>query len=391
MKVGTGNGAIQVVGAALTLVLLTACHDDPVLSFSMPESGPLPVDAAHPDAAPPSMDASPRHSPDATVPVMDAAKAPPDHDAEKDASRADSGEAGMPDAMAQGETGAPVPPCSAPVDPAHAKACLVFTPETVRFESDATLDGNGTLVLRIFGTPDPSQAPLAGAALPPLPDGGVGEMNVASLPQLDFEGLPDTVYIYAVFVDNPAWFLDTSGLTYGTFVGGLNLGSGLSPRPAIKPVALKKGAGTLVPIFMTAMRRFTSTVEVALPDGGGPEGDGQGPLSVGVFQQASPAGAQVFGSATLPCVDSHALPVAVSGFFYGSGANWFAAQIDDFGVGTAAPAGALVSLVPPLNIPEAQKLTVADDAYSVSIPRLQLTTVLPGDPMKPDFHCPLGP
>jgi hypothetical protein len=138
---------------------------------------------------------------------------------------------------------------------------------------------------------------------------------------------------------------------------------------------------------LTAMRRFTSEVTVAL-DGGAPLGDGEGPLSVGVFRQEAPAGAQVFGSAAIPCADVARAPIPVSGFFYGSGDNWFGAQLDDFGLGGTTPPGALVSLVAPQFIPAEQKVSVPVDAYSVSIPFLALTAVLPKTPGPDAVSCP---
>jgi hypothetical protein len=181
--------------------------------------------------------------------------------------------------------------CPAPADRSKGKACLVFNPEAIRFEAAPELDGKGTLLVRVFDTdvPGPTTHTLAEVVYPPQADGGAREVSVNELPSLEVDGLPETVYVFAVFADNPAYLELAGGLTYGTFVGGLNLASGLQPTPGFRPVSLPAGVGTVVDMKLTAMRRFTSEVTVAL-DGGAPLGDGEGPLSVGRRRESADPG-----------------------------------------------------------------------------------------------------
>ena len=145
---------------------------------------------------------------------------------------------------------------------------------------------------------------------------------------------------------------------------------------------------------MTAMRKFVANVTLGLPDAGPFAGDGQGPLSIGVFRTALPGGAKIYGSATLPCADAHKLPATpLAGFFYGSGPTWFAAQIDDFAAASETnpvPSGALISVDPlTQQIPSAQKVTVAADAYAVVVESpLELSAILPPDGRPDNAHCP---
>ena len=58
------------------------------------------------------------------------------------------------------------------------------------------------------------------------------------------------------------------GLTYGMFVGGLDLTNGLRPPPPIRAVTLVAGEGKVVSTPLRALRRFHSKVVFAFPDGG---------------------------------------------------------------------------------------------------------------------------
>jgi hypothetical protein len=365
-----------------------ACSDDKKPSQVAPDGGSTRGDASSDASTHPKSDAKVPPPPDAPTGTETGTPGKPDGHV-----GTDSGPRG--DAAADGAP--PGSKCTAPADATKAKACLTFDPEAIKFETNpayqGTLDGKGVLVIRIFDGPSPATAHvLGGLVYPPLPDGGVGEARVDSLPQLDFDGLPETVYVFAVFADNPLWFQNTAGLTFGTFVAGLDLSGGLKAALPVKPVALAKGKGTPVNLNMTAMRLFRSEVALGLPDAGPFGGDGQGPLSVGVFGQALPGGAAIFGTASGLCVDAHKLPVPVTGFFYGSGPLWFAGQIDDFNAASPTnpvPAGALVSIDPATQlIPDSQKVVVAADAYVVTVPTLVLTAVLPTDSRLTDYHCP---
>jgi hypothetical protein len=260
-----------------------------------------------------------------------------------------------PDTGPDGDGG---PTCSNPANATRGKACLVFTPQQITFaDAGPLLDGNGTLLIHVFGTANPGDTtpPLAQVVYPPPnADGGLNQTSVYSLPQIDIDNLPTdldgspgNVYIRTLFVDNPLWFQTQKGLTYGMFVGGYNLNQGVQPPPPLRAVALTTGAGTVVRQPLTALRRFSTMVALGLPDGGTLAGNGQGPMSLGAFIQASPAGQPVFGGLQVPCVDVTKGPVAAAGFFYTTGADldfWIGAQVDDFGIGGDSPPGSIVSL-----------------------------------------------
>ena len=308
---------------------------------------------------------------------------------------------------AAGSDGDGGPNCTNPAMAGRGKACLVFTPETMQVaNADPQLDGRGTLFIHVFGTPTPGDTtlPIAQIIYPPPGDAGLNQTSVyGGLPQIDIDdlpidldGSPGTVYIRTLFVDNPAWLLTQRGLTYGMFVGGFNLNNGVQPPPPLRPVMLDTtGKGTVVPQPLTALRRFSTVIAMGLPDGGAPAGNGQGPLSVGAFVQASPANASVFGGAQAPCVDVTKGNIAVTGFFYAIGGErdfWFGAQVDDFGAGTQSAPGALVSLTALGEIPPPQRITITADQYSATIPQVTLTGVRPPAPDAgvDNVSCPTG-
>jgi len=327
-------------------------------------------------------------------------------------SDADSSAASDAEASVQVD-GDAAPQCTGPAVSTNASACLVFTPEMMNLlnggdaGTDPRLDGMGRLLVQVYDTATPTiptsdagDAGLPQALVtiewpPPLADGGMQpEVSVNSLPVIPIDGLPATVYIRAFFIDNNAWFLDPTNLTYGMWVGGMNLANGVLPAPAPPPdlrqVSLTVGRGTFVPMPMLAMRRFSSDVVLALqqPDGAAetPIGNGQGPLSVAVLEQAAVANAQFFGGVQTACTDMTKGPVPVTGFFYvenNTGDTYFGALLDDFGLlspTVTTPPGALISLAPGQVIPPMQKVTVAADQYSVGpsqLPFIALTTVIP--------------
>ena len=307
-----------------------------------------------------------------------------------------------PDTGPDGDGG---PTCTNPSNATRGKACLVFTPEQITFaDAGPQLDGQGTLFIHVFGTPTPGDTtvPLAQIIYPPPNDsGGLNQTSVYALPQIDIDNLPTdldgspgNVYIRTLFVDNPLWLQTQKGLTYGMFVGGYNLNLGVQPPPPLRAVPLTTGAGTVVRQPLTALRRFTSTVVLGLPDGGAPAGDGQGPMSLGAFVQASPANAPVFGGLQVPCADVTKGPIPVAGFFYTTANDrdfWFGGQVDDFGVGGNTPPGSLVSLTSLGEIPGPQHITITGDQYSASIPQITLTGVRPPpDGGVDNVSCPAG-
>jgi len=100
-----------------------------------------------------------------------------------------------------------------------------------------------------------------------------------------------------------------------------------------------------------------------------------------------------------PCVDITKGAVQVRGLFFGDGDVWFAGQVNDFGLQTANPEGALVSLVPVpsgdagvvMRIPDSQKVTVGATQYSVTIPQITLTGTIPLQGTPAPFACPVTP
>ena len=284
------------------------------------------------------------------------------------------------------------PTCTNPSNATKAKACLVFAPEQITFaDAGPLLDGNGTLFINVFGTPTPGDTtpPIAQVIYPPPnADGGLNQTGVYALPPIDIDNLPTdldgspgSVYIRILFVDNPLWLQTQKGLTYGMFVGGYNLNNGVQPPPPLRAVPLTTGSGTVVRQPLTALRRFSTVVALGLPDGGSLAGNGQGPMSLGAFNQASPAGSPpVFGGLQVPCVDVTKGPVPIAGFFYSVGGDrdfWIGAQLDDFGIGGDSPPGSLVSLSAMGEIPAPQRITITADQYSATIPQVTLTGVRP--------------
>jgi hypothetical protein len=326
------------------------------------------------------------------------------------------------DALSDGDGG---PQCPPPTDSSKARACLAFSPEVMNLlnggdaGTDPRLDGMGRLLIQVFDTSTPSipsdagdgglAAPLATILYPPpLADGGMlPEVGVYSLPVIPIDGLPATVYIRTLFIDNPEWFLNRTSLTYGMFVGGVDLSSGVRPLPAPPPpllsVSLTVGQGKIVTQPLTALRRFKT--QIGLYPGLTPAGNGQGPLNAAVFEQAAPVGAQIFGGAQVPCVNMTSGAYALSGFFYNNATNtkWFGADLDDFNLESAnvtIPPGSLVSIsvddAGNQVIPPNQRVVVANDQYSVDmgeLPQITLTAVVPGlgsvNPPPTDVVCPV--
>ncbi len=293
-----------------------------------------------------------------------------------------SAEAGTPDGG---------PACSAPANAADAKVCLTFDPEKITVLDRPDLDGKGTLIIQAFDTANPSSTtvPLKTIFYPPPTDAGLATTDVYSLPQIDIDGLPETAYVRVLFVDNPAWFLTQSGLTYGMFIGGFDLTQGVLPPPALRALPLTKGKGTLKAETLTALRLFTTTVK--LMDSVTPADDGQGPISVGAFDVAAAAGQPVLGGVQLPCTDITKGPVNVTGFLYGSGDFWLIGQLDDFNQGGLSKPGSIVSLGGGTNgqsAPDSQKVTVAADQYSLSVQQVTLNFVIPGSTGFAPYACP---
>jgi hypothetical protein len=256
-------------------------------------------------------------------------------------------------------------------------------------------------------TPGPTTQPIAQPIqIPPPPSDGGAQTQIALSavpPVIPIDNLPATAYFRVLFVDNLAWFappINRQILVYGMFIGGYDLTMGLEPAPGLRAVTLPAGAGTVVPMPLRALRKFSTQVALYRTDAGPiqPLDDGQGPLSVAAFRQSDPRNAIVYGGFRGPCVDITKGNVPVAGLFFGSGDHWFAGQVNDFGLSTPNPEGALVSLVPVpegdagtvMRIPDSQKVTVGATQYSVTIPQITLTGTIPLQGTPASFQCPVS-
>jgi hypothetical protein len=313
-----------------------------------------------------------------------------------------------------------------------ARACLVFSgTDQVNPVADggvAALDNMGTLLVEVFasGTPadggadggaaSPIAAPIA---IPPPNDAGVFTMEIpvsslTSLQPIPIDVPVTTAYILTYFIDNPAGFqaAQQGTLTYGMYVGGLDLTGGIQPVPPLRPVTLTTGQGTIVSQYLTAMRRFDTVVVrlPLLPDGGGllppaAGGDGTGPIAVGVYRDPHPDPTKVYGGALATCADIvHEAPYPMTGFFYTPGAGgtiYYNGALNDFGdTTTLPPLGSMVSVaLDDAGLPVAppqQTFAVGANDYYVTVPPVVLTTTQSaafpdGGPITDFVHCPFPP
>lgn len=213
-----------------------------------------------------------------------------------------------------------------------------------------------------------------------------GEIAVDDLPTLREElELPSTVYVRAVFVDNPAAVAeDDLDITWGVWVGGLDLSNGLTDDVPLTPVTIEVGQGNLVKVPLTALRKLDVTVSSTAS----PEGNGQGPLSVIALDTEVPTDeSNAFGIAEVPCADvSGGQEVELSGFVLGTGPYWVAGMLRDLNTEGDLPPGSLAAIdfsgASPV-IPV--QLTYGETDYVVSV-AIDLTHVqpVPGDAGTPD-------
>ena len=307
-------------------------------------------------------------------------------------------EAGTDSSVDGGHDAGP-PPCSPPENANDAKVCLTWKPDTITpVTSDPNLDLVGLMIIQFFDTPNPATGAAGFKELtyPSLPDGGgLRTTNIHDLPQIDVDGLPETVYMRVIFVDNvPGFFSNPTTLTWGLFVGGFDLTAGVVPKPALRKLTLKKGAGTLHLTSLTALRKF-SIGSIELATGTTPPDDGQGPLSVGAFNTDLPSNAPVLGGVELGCKNITAGPIQnVTGFLYGPGNNgnfWIGAQLDDYNQGGTIKPGFIVSLggTGGQTIMDSQKVTLTPDQYSVTLAKVSLNYVIPISGTPPaHYACP---
>ena len=287
--------------------------------------------------------------------------------------------------------------CAPPIDPAKSAICLTLSPEAIAFMSDPALDGKGYLVAQAFGVAVPdlgdggSVAALATVVLPGG-DAGVdaGPVDLShSLPVVRFDGLPQTAFVRAIFVDDPG---PAAGLHAGDWLAGYDMSAGIYKGVPLAPQALTAGEGTAVTLNLVALRKMTITLgrTAAL------EGNGQGPATVlAASQQNLGAGAHLFGLGTAPCANvSGTLTADVAGFVFGQGPYFVTGVLDDFGAsdgGAFFAAGSLSSLEVTADggaqIPAANALSYAPTAYAVT-KTIALGFVGPGDAGTDGVTCP---
>ena len=91
----------------------------------------------------------------------------------------------------------------------------------IHFQDVGKVGKRGTLIVQAFdtATPDATTVPLKSVTYPPAPR----TTSLGSLPRIDLDGLPETVYLRVFFIDNAKWFAHPDVLTYGMFVGGFDL------------------------------------------------------------------------------------------------------------------------------------------------------------------------
>jgi hypothetical protein len=293
-----------------------------------------------------------------------------------------------------GSTGEGGSTCAPPTDPSKSALCLTLTPESIAFTSDPAFDGKGWLIAQVFDTALPdypdggSKPPLAAMELPPgLPDGGTIDLS-QPVPVLRFDGLPSTVYVRAVFEDNP---MPPTAVGAGTWLAGYDLSNGVHSQLALVNQALPTGSGTSINLPLVALRQMIITLDRTVT----PAGNGQGPAEVIATPDQSPtSGSPVFGIGTSPCtkVDGTNMGV-VPGLVIGKGPYWVAAVLDDFGTsdgGTGLPPGALTSLDldgGSYQLPAANQLAYAPNAYQVAL-TVSLNLVVPGAPSMDSVSCP---
>jgi hypothetical protein len=298
-------------------------------------------------------------------------------------------------------------PCPGPSTAGMGKICLYLNPEVITPQIATDLDGQGQLYVFLYRDAAATQfvTPIP-IIYPPPTDGGLPpQTDVYDLPMVPIDNIPSdltTIYIRAIFADNPAW-RPQLGLSHGIFVGGVQLAQGLNTPPPLAAVAVTPGAGRNHTMFMTAMRKLTTQV-YRYPGIPAP-GNGQGPLVVGLFKTDDARGAPAQGGFRATCVNSNNYPLPtsdaappapgypVTAYFFGSGQFWVGAQIDDYGLGQNPSSGALVSVV--LNdagverLPPNQRIQVAEGQYSTTLPAIVLTGVVPDAPASDNVSCPV--
>jgi hypothetical protein len=207
-----------------------------------------------------------------------------------------------------------------------------------------------------------------------------------------------------LFIDNPRWHPQRNPLTYGMFVGGLQLGEGVQTPPNLSEVTVNPGQGRNHTMVLTPLRKLTTRVSKFQPVT--PAGNGQGQLVLGVFQTDDPRSDIAIGGARPGCINANNYPWApsdaaawpdgyeVNAFFFsnGAGSYYVGGQVDDYNIGANPSSGALVSVIRNdagvERLPPSQRFSVTATQYAVTVPRVLLTAVLPGAPPTDTYSCP---
>jgi hypothetical protein len=307
------------------------------------------------------------------------------------------------DAMHGGEGSTPqdggapeggVAPCPPPADPSKASLCLMLAPEDIAFTGDPRFDGKGWVGVQVFDSafpdsPDGGSKPaLATAVLPAgAPDAGTIDLS-QGVPMVPFDGLPDTVYVRAIFIDNPA---PTGAIAAGTWIAGYDLSNGIQNKLPLYAQTLTRGSGTSITLHLVALRELIVTMNRSVA----PAGNGEGPATFAATPDQVPtASSKLFGLGNSACARVDGTNQAqVSGFVVGKGPYYVLGALDDFGLadgGGGIPPGSLVSLELAgggYQIPAANLLTYPANAYRVS-QTISLGLVVPGAPANDTVSCP---
>ena len=268
--------------------------------------------------------------------------------------------------------------CPAPANANETAICMTFSPEDIRAENDPALDKRGVFVVQIFDMPNPPKQNAGAVALfervLPANSASGGQIALDALrPIRAVAAFPDTVYVRAIFVDNPGPF-GSGDLGYGAWVGGVNFLDGIQKDEPLVAVSLLHGQGNVVDVPLVALRKLDVTVHLAAT----PIGDGQGPLAVVVVNDEDPTKKPPpVGIAVGPCVNVASGDVHLTGFFVGSGAHWVTGILKDLGGGADIPPGALAALsVNGQTYRLPTRIDVAPNAYTASA-TINLTFVSP--------------
>lgn len=267
--------------------------------------------------------------------------------------------------------------------------CLEFEPEVITPEAEPGLDERGSLEIDVFdrpNTPGGAAAPSLALYEVTLPSGADAgrELSLSHLPRhtVVLTDPPSVVYVRALFFDNEG-FSETGGLTWGTWLGGMDLRRGIVEDTSLIPVPVPPGEMTTVQVPLRALRRLSVTVTTSVT----PLGDGEGALSVVASPIAAlPPNVPTFGYGIDPCVDVTRGPQTVEMILLGSGKFYVTGYFDDLGIQTpgAVPPGTLLSL---RNVDYStgqatyDDVMVGDTQYAASLAiDLGYITEFPGDP-----------